>query len=126
MQVFKSSLFRFLVVGLVSSILNYGLFFVFYQIYSLHYILSYGIGFISGFILGFLLNKAWSFQVTKTTLYQKTKYLCVYLFSLTLGGFLLRAFVAYLHMIPLLSNIIILFITTCINFCGVKFWAFKK
>ena len=75
--------YKFGIVGMLSTIFNYGIFAFLYKIISIHYIVSSVTGYVSGLFLGYLLNKNWTFsaQVDKSKNYI-VSYICVYGVSL--------------------------------------------
>lgn len=116
---------RFIVVGLISTALNYSVFFILYQHIALHYLISSSSGFICGTVIGYKLNKKWTFQVTEKSKSQLTKYFIVYLSSLTLSLLFLELAVTKFSLSPLLANFFALILTTLTNFCGTKLIVFK-
>ena len=75
--------YKFGIVGILSTVFNYGVFAFLYKIVSVHYILSSITGYVSGLLLGYLLNKNWTFiaQVDKSKSYI-VGYITVYAISL--------------------------------------------
>jgi len=60
---FKNKEFiRFCFVGGLSTIINYGLFFILLTYLNLNYLFSSASGYISGTIFGFFLNKKYTFK----------------------------------------------------------------
>lgn len=117
--------FKFITVGVLSTIINYSLFYALYQLAGLHYLLASAIGFFSGVFAGYFLNKTWTFLVSETRKSTVAKYYSVYLLSLALSLILLEFGVTTLNIPPLIANIIVIGVTTCTNFIGIKYWAFK-
>jgi len=122
----KAQVSKFIVIGIIATILNYSVFYVLFTLFNLNYLVSASIGFFSGVILGYSLNKTWTFNVTESHNSYIVKYLTVYSFSLVTGMWLLHFLVEVMHGIPELSNIAIIFYTSCVNFIGSKIWVFKK
>lgn len=115
---------RFLCVGVMSTIINYIIFYMLLQQLYVNYMLSSAIGFVSGILFGYILNKSWTYRTKKSNSEVFTKYICVYLFSLFLGLCCLR-FLVYWGVDCLIANTLIIIMTTCTNFIGTKFWVFK-
>ena len=122
----QSSFVRFLIVGALSTILNYSMFLSLFNILNISYDLAYVIGFLSGLFLGFFLNKAWAFQFNATvTLRILMLYVTVYAISLVIGLVCIRILVEGMSFGPIEANIGVIMLTTFINYFGVRFWAFK-
>ncbi|MBT7901991.1 MAG: GtrA family protein [Candidatus Marinimicrobia bacterium] len=119
--------YKFVIVGIVSTILNYGIFAFLYQIINVHYILSSITGYISGIILGYLLNKNWTFitQIDKSKSYI-VGYFTVYAISLVSSQAFLFLLVEFLLMNPLYANIFSIVLSTTTNFLGTNFFVFKN
>lgn len=117
---------RFIVIGVLSTIVNYLFFFILYKYYSVYYILASAIGFLSGVIAGYSLNKSWTFEITTNQDRYFYKYLVVYFTSLLLSVMILKVLVSGFLLSPELANIITIGVTTCTNFLGVKYLVFKS
>ena len=63
--------YKFGVVGIFSTIFNYGVFAFLFKVISVYYIVSSVTGYVAGLLLGYLLNKNWTFiaQVDKSKSY---------------------------------------------------------
>lgn len=129
---FQTEVFRFAVVGVVSTIVNYVVNFVFiYYNYSAH--LASGVGYLSGVLVGFPLNKLWSFQAEKKfNLMEFLKYMGLYV--ITLGVNIILSGLSYdlfndRFTDPMLAKIWyylpVIVITTVLNFIGCKLLVFK-
>lgn len=119
--------FRFIIVGLLSTIVNYIFFLLFLKEVGLQYQISSICGFLIGVTVGFPLNKIWTYQCdhakkNKSSLY---KYGCVYLFSLVVNFYVLGFLVKHFGFDPRAANGVAIIVTTLINFIGTKFWAFR-
>ena len=73
---------KFCMVGGVSTIINYSMFFGCYHYIGSHYLLSSAVGFCSGVIVGYVLNKIWTFKVDTQSVGQFFGYMGVYVLSL--------------------------------------------
>lgn len=122
---FKKQFSKFLLVGLGSTAVNYGVFLIFLN-FS-HYLLASAIGFIAGVFFGFFLNKNWTFSSSDIEARSiLIHYFAVYLFSLCLSLIFLRITVGALGIPPQIANFLAICLTTCTNFIGTKFFVFKK
>ena len=122
----KAQLSKFIIIGLLSTLLNYSIFYVLYILTPLNYLLASCLGFISGVLFGYSLNKDWTFSVEDNRSDYFFKYLGIYLFSLITGISLLNFTVEIAKIKPEIANAIIIIYTSCVNFIGSKFWVFKK
>ena len=119
--------YKFGMVGILSTIFNYGVFAFLYKIVHVHYILSSIIGYVCGLLLGYLFNKNWTFisQVDKSKSYI-IGYITVYSVSLLLSQTFLFFLVEVLLITPLYANIAAIILSTLINFLGTNIFVFKN
>ena len=122
----EKQFFKFIVIGLLSTVINYGVFYALYEFFSIYYILSSAIGFITGVFAGYGLNKTWTFGVKNSRSRYIHKYCIVYIFSLFLGLGFLNFLVTVLDFTAEFANILTIGLTTCTNFMGIKLLVFKK
>lgn len=54
--------FRFVIVGLINTSLNYAVFLVMLKIVQIYYIYAGACGFMAGAVTAYLLNRAWTFK----------------------------------------------------------------
>tara|TARA_B100000963_G_scaffold333715_1_gene326290 strand:+ start:2592 stop:2996 length:405 start_codon:yes stop_codon:yes gene_type:complete len=122
----KSKLFKFGIVGILASFINYSVFFTLLMLFDVNYLLSSAMGFLSGVFGGFPFNKKWTFAnkeaMTKSL---PVKYLLVYVTSLLSSLLILAFLVETLELLPQFANILILAYTAFCNFVGLKFFVFK-
>ena len=123
----KNQFLKFIVVGLFSAIINYGLFYLLLKMANINYLISSLCGFIAGVFGGFYLNKNWTYNdknnKSNSLLW---KYFSLYLFSLLISLIFLKITVDYIALNAEIANLLAIGITTCINFIGTKFVVFKK
>jgi putative flippase GtrA len=122
----KKQFFRFIVIGMLSTIVNYACFYAFLTLLSVNYIIASAAGFILGVFAGYFFNKSWTFEVTEKSKANVVKYYFVYIASLILSLAFLKVTVGHMGISAKIANIIAIGITTCTNFIGIKFWVFKK
>jgi putative flippase GtrA len=121
------------VVGVISTIVNYMVNFLFIY-YDFSAYLASAAGYISGVFVGFPLNKLWAFKVEKKfDMHDFLKYLGLYAVTLGVNIFLSGASYRVFGEIfsdPLLIKVVYYFpvivITTILNFIGCKWMVFKK
>lgn len=117
---------RFIIIGLVSTSINYATFYGLYALNILHYASASAVGYCSGLGIGYFFNKAWTFEVEEHSIGGISKYLTTYFASLFLGLGCLAILVDSIGIPAWFSNILVIGLTTVTNFCGLRFWAFKE
>ena len=118
---------RFLVVGGLGTALNYGIFFLLFWVFGVHYVASSIIGYVTGVILGYTFNRAWTFPpAIKSRTREFSFYVGIYLLSLTPSLIVLRTAVEVIGINPLLANVLAIATSTISNFLGLKFVVFNK
>ncbi len=116
---------RFLLIGGISTLINYLTFLLSLNALNLHYLISNIIGFIAGISFGYPFNKKWTFKHNADqSLFHS--YFAVYLISLLISSIFLKISVDFIGIIPEISSLMAICITTCTNFLGMKYWVFKK
>lgn len=125
-RVMAAPLPRFLIVGGLSTVINYLVFLALFSNGWLDYVPASAVGFLSGVAFGYVLNKRWTFGVTaRSTLGVVARYLAVYLASLGMGLMLIHGLVEYADIDPLIANAISIVFTTCTNFIGTRYMVFR-
>ena len=115
---------RFCLIGTISTAVNYGLYYALCEWTAAHYLLASAIGFLAGTLISYYLNKLWTFRVAEKTVKYLYKFLSVYICSLFAGLLCLRLLVGA-GINEKLAGLLIIAVTTAINFLGSKFWIFK-
>jgi len=117
---------KFIVVGLGSTMVNYTIFFVFFKILSFYYLLASGAGFLTGLFFSYTFNRLWTFESQNEKKFREfILYASVCLVSLAVSLLALEFQVAFLHIDPLLANIVSIGISAVLNFIGLKIFVFK-
>ena len=118
---------RFSIVGLISTIINYSLFYVFYSYSDAHYNIASSLGYISGLFFGYLLNKYWTFNKKlspgKTYVFKYTIAQFIGLITCQIFLFLLVEFLVFN---PLLANIFSLGFSAIISYILIEFFVFNS
>ena len=117
---------KFAVVGVISTVINYLIFYLLLEFAGVNYLLSSGVGYICGVFAGFLLNKYWTFNAVEEEKGEIVRYYIIYLLSLGLSLGFLKITVEYFSMDARIANILAIGITTCTNFIGSKYFVFRK
>jgi len=123
--VLSKQLIRFLIVGLASTVVNYSIFTVCFRLLQIYYLLSSSIGFLSGVLAGYIFNKKWTFEIQDTKTFYLGKYLAVYSMSLVSGLLFMHFLVGVCQLNPMISQILMICLTTVLNLLSIKFWVFK-
>ena len=117
---------RFLVVGVISTVINYAIYFLMIRGLEINYLVSSASGFLSGVVVGYFLNKNWTYSVSEpTNIIMVARYLAVYVISLVAGLAFLYVLVDKFSVHPLVANVAAIMLTTCTNFLGTKFFVFR-
>jgi putative flippase GtrA len=123
----KEQFLKFIIVGIFSTIINYGLFYLLLEIVNINYLISSSLGFIAGVFGGYYFNKNWTYNNKKTKSKDiALKYFLIYLGSLAISIIFLKITVELIGINPKIGNILSIALTTCTNFFGTKFLVFKK
>jgi putative flippase GtrA len=118
---------RFLSTGILTNLVNYATFWLLLRGLGVHYIAASVVGFLAGFVVGFLVNRQWTFDATEADgRAQLLRFLALNAFSLAVNAGTIWLFTAVFHLIPELSQLIAIAVSTLINFTGSKFWVFQK
>lgn len=117
---------KFIVVGVFSTSINYGAFYILYNFLSAHYIIASMLGFVIGVFAGYIFNKSWTFNIQEKSPQHIYKYYIVYTISLFFGLGFLKFLVTVMGLIPEIANLLTIGLTTCTNFTGIKFWVFNQ
>lgn len=122
-----SEFVRFALVGIVSTAVNYGIFFVLLRYGGVHYLLASSAGFVVGIFVSYFLNRAFTFRSNAEDRRREfLLYVSVCLVSLGLSILTLRTCVDLLMMNPLLGNLFAIGVSTVSNFAGAKILIFKS
>lgn len=117
---------RFLIVGVFSTVVNYGVFYAL-LVLGVNYIVAATIGFLVGVAAGYSLNKRWTFGFAEASSFRLVaSYWAVYTLSLLCGLLLVRTLVESFGVDPRLANLAAIVMTTCTNFLGTRFLVFRR
>lgn len=114
----------FIVVGGFSTIISYSTFILCLHQLDLHYLIANIVGFFVSIGFSYQCNKRWTFKVQDTGYF--CHYFLLYSISLTLSSLLLHLFVESCGIIPEVANILTIALITGFNFCGAKFFVFRR
>ena len=111
---------KFIVVGAISTAINYACFYLLTKFSLTTYLLASVIGYIIGLTAGYFLNNFWTFQSSGYQVNKIIIYCCVYLFSLGLSTFFLWVAVNKFQLNKYIMNVGAIGISTITNFVGLK------
>ena len=119
-------IFKFLISGSISTIINYSIFYFLHNIFDEFYILCSSAGYILGLLFGYFLNKNWTFinQITLSNNYL-IPYFAAYSLSLVISQFLLYILVNNYYFDPKIANLGAIAFSTIMNFLSTNFIIFK-
>lgn len=115
---------RFLIVGVINTILSYILFSI--LLYSkLSYTIAYWVSMFAGVVNSYVLNKFWTFCVYRYSFVEFVRFIFVYIISFSLGTCSLYFLISILGFNAYLAGIINLVFSTLISWLGHKHFSFK-
>jgi len=118
---------RFLVIGGISTVLNYSTYYFLIEGLKYPYVPSYITGYFAGLAFGYIYNRKWTFaSKASKRAHEFGKYLSVYVGSLVLSSFFLDFLVKYFSVHPALAGVLAIGLSTVTNFLGCRFIVFKK
>lgn len=135
-SIFSLQMKRFIIVGAISTIINYCIT-VFLVLIKISPEYASGGGYIAGFLMGYPLNKHWSFDAKNSERFKQEfiKYFFVYGVSFFINSILAYYSYKYFTSLCFFPNAIVvkvvyyipvIVITTIINFWGCKYIVFRK
>jgi putative flippase GtrA len=131
-MVFDRIFLKFLLAGLANTITGSGLMFVMYNVFGMGYWISSAVNYIVGSIISFFLNKYWTFNVSKWSLYMVFAFIVTIVISWFLAykiAKIVLSFFFFFHSKKTLDNIS-LFVGMCLftglNYIGQRFIVFRK
>mgnify|MGYP001286867049 CR=1 FL=1 len=126
-QLSLNKIIRFSIVGGLSTIINFILFYFLYKSLGINYNISSAIGYSIGMILGYFLNKNWTFY-NKVNLHKHyiTKYIFSQLLGLLLCQISLFIFVVVFIFNILLANVLSLGLAAILSFILIDLFVFKN
>jgi len=131
-MMFDRVFLKFILAGLINTIVGSGLMFVMYNVFNLDYWISSAANYIVGSILSFFLNKHWTFNVRKWSIFIvitfittiAISYVLAYKIARTVLYFLLTGYSQKIRDNVSLFTGMCLF--TGLNYVGQRFIVFKK
>jgi putative flippase GtrA len=115
---------RFLIVGVVNTIVGYGLFAVFLLFFP--YLVSLYLSYAVAVSLAFVLHRRFTFRVRGNVLVDFVRFVGVYVVSLAVNSVVLPVLVELVGLHPLVAQGVALVITTLISYVGHKWFSFRR
>lgn len=116
---------NFIFVGILSTIINYGLVLMLHNILGINIYFSSFAGYLTGLLFGFFFNKAWTFKSSRHFFDEIIKYLFVYFSNFIISLVILYSLIA-IDFADELAVLVAIFYTTLANFFGLKKWVFTN
>lgn len=117
----------FAIIGFLSTLINYAVFFLLLTYFSVWYLCASWLGYFSGVLFGYFFNARYTFKNNSNLLSRKLfTYIFVYLSSLLLSSVLLYVLVTIAKLDPKIVNILAIIQTTITNYFGCKFFVFNS
>jgi putative flippase GtrA len=116
---------KFIIIGGVSTCINYFVFFIFFKQFGITYLIASSIGYILGLVVSYFGNKIVTFK-TESSFKKKefSSFFVIYMISLGISLLALHLFVAVLGVPVLVANLLAIGISTVTNFTMLKLFLF--
>lgn len=120
--------FRFAFVGLVGTIINITILYLFTERLKIYYLFSAIFSFIIAATINFIFNKIWTFneKIFTKIIEKYAQFLTVSLIALLLNIIFLYILTEFVKIYYIISQVIAIGISLIINFIGNKIWTFQK
>ena len=122
-----SRFLKFSIIGLISTIINYSIFFLLFNSFNIFYVFSSIVGYVIGLLFGYYFNKIWTFS---NRILAGKSYIVKYTFYQILGlisqQVLLISLVEILLIDPLFSNIISIGFAAIVSFLLIENFVIEK
>jgi putative flippase GtrA len=132
MIIFDRIFFKFLLAGLVNTLVGSGVMFVMYNVFSFNYWISSAANYIVGSVLSFFLNKYWTFSVKEWSLFMAISFITAIVISYLLAYKIARMVIYFVlagQSQKLMDNTAMLAgicLFTGLNYLGQRFIVFRK
>jgi len=132
LMLFDRVLIKFILVGLANTIVGSGVMFLMYNVFGLGYWISSAANYVVGSVLSFFLNKYWTFNVRKWSVYMVIAFIINIVISWFLAYKLARTAIYFLliNQPQKIRDNVALFTGMCLftvlNYIGQRFIVFKK
>ncbi|MGK9041949.1 GtrA family protein [Rhizobium sp. SA279] len=125
-RITNSPVFKFLIVGGISTLVNYSVYALLFTVFGYTYSIAFVAGFLSGVAFGYYFNKRWAFgKQEASSIRLLLSYFVVYALSMIAGILVLKFLVTGMQVHPLIANFFTIVLTTCTNFVGLRYLVFR-
>ncbi|UUZ83056.1 GtrA family protein [Paenibacillus sp. P26] len=125
-KILKNQIFLFILVGCANTLVGYSIYAICLLFFEINYILSLFISHIVGVLNSYILNRLLTFkEFNGNTFHSISKFISVYVITFLVNLSVLFFLVHIMNFDKVISQVVALFLTTCISFVGHKFWSFK-
>ena len=123
-----AQLFRYIIVGGIAFLVDYGLLFLLTEYFHFHYLLSATISLIAGLIVNYAISTRWIFRHSKldNRLMEFIIYSLIGVIGLLINNIILYLLTDFFHIHYMLSKLITAAIVMGWNFIGRKIILFKS
>lgn len=120
--------FRYIIVGGLSFLVDYGLLYLFTETVGMYYLASATLSFMAGLVFNYLISTRWIFNNSKyaNKMTEFTIYGVIGGVGLVFNNLLLFTFTEIFHVHYMVSKLIVAAIVMIWNFVGRRFILFKK
>jgi putative flippase GtrA len=122
-----SRFLKFSIIGLISTIINYSIFFILFNTFNIFYVFSSIVGYVIGLLFGYYFNKKWTFS---NKILAGKSYIIKYTFCQILGlisqQIVLIILVEILLIDPIFSNIISIGFAAIVSFLLIENFVIEK
>ncbi|MFZ7127484.1 MAG: GtrA family protein [Desulfobacterales bacterium] len=129
LQVLTPSLRQFAVfsaIGVLNTLIHYGVFYALLNGFGIHYLVSSGIGYGCGLVNSYLLNRKFTFRVARgRNISEFGKFVIVNIVALSVNLVLMKALVDVAGLRPEIAQVFAIVGSLAANFAGNKAWTFK-
>jgi len=114
---------KFGLVGVLNTIIGYGIFY-FLVFIKVHYLISLVTSFAISVLNSYGWNRLWVFASHGNHLVEFPKFISVYLITLAINFVLLPIFVEFFKFDPKVAQLFFVFFLPVVTFLGFKYWSF--
>lgn len=118
-----SQLYRFILVGIINTVIGYGIFFI-AQIY-VNYLVALIVAHIVGVSVSYIWNRMWTFRSKNGKIMEFAKFESVYLIGLLVNIAALYIAADLMRFDPRIVQLLLLPLITVLTFFGHKCWSFR-
>lgn len=115
---------RFILVGLLNTIVGYGVYFI--SLLYVNYLAALIISHIVGVSFSYIWNRRWTFKSKGNKGVELLRFESVYLAGLAINMAMLYALVGRMGFDPRIVQLVLLPLVTVLTFLGHRYWSFKS